>query len=95
MESYSNWKQTKNGEEVMWFDKSDKELRIIKYVGFYFFQFDKPLWREGRKVYGLYVMGISKTNDNGKDDFYEGWNPKERFDKIKNLFFNNSSQEMR
>lgn len=74
-------------------DKSDKELRIIKYVGFYFFQFDKPLWREERKVYGLYVMGISKTNDNGKDDFYEGWNPKERFDKIKNSFFNNSSQE--
>lgn len=95
MESYSNWKQTENGAEVMWVDKSDKELRIIKYVGFYFFQFDKPLWREGRKVYGLYVMGISKTNDNGKDDFYEGWNPKERFDKIKNSFFNNSSQEMR
>lgn len=95
MESYSNWKQTENGAEVMCVYKSDKELRIIKYVGFYFFQFDKPLWREGRTVYGLYVMGISKTNDNGKDDFYEGWNPKERFDKIKNLFFNNSSQDMR
>lgn len=95
MESYSNWEQTENGAEVLNLNNSDKELRIIKYVGFYFFQFDKPLWREGRKVYGLYVMGISKTNDNGKDYFYEGWNPKERFDKIKNSFFNNSSQEMR
>lgn len=86
MEMYSSWEDCESGVKMLYTKKVPIELLMVKYVGYYFFKFDKPQKRDGRDVYGLYVIGISKTNKNGKEEFYEGWDPKERFEKIK-IFF--------
>ena len=54
--------------------------------------FNKSLSQTGkdimpRKIIAVNVFGIVKETDGDNITFYEGWNPKERGELIKNKFF--------